>query len=538
MGNVVNSVENISELRSIHGTFYGETVEVLGYYIVNDGGGGVFLWDDTATQSDDGGTVIESNIGGIGRWLRVMNGIVDVRWFGAKGNYLSPSNIGQDDTVFLQAACDYVASNNLDLYFSKGKYRVTSAIILDFGTLTGRSRCNVFGDGAYESEMIHEASGTGILMFEIRSIHCFPMTLKDFAVRQGFPNNGRVSTGLKLAGLSLFSLENILINELDTGILLSDTMMCKLSNVYIIGNRIGLHGEVNNTSPNLINFVSCNFMNNSFLAIMLMNMHSVSFHSCDISNNGTQGDMDSGGMYCSFYGGNGSNGLNMYNCYVEANLGGADVKIDNFYGQGTHNFIGNTFNRGATSDHIDVDTGLNFPNAYTVNNILLQAINTHTHPHIKSKINVQGNGFFYADWKYTPDSNRKNILLNPASFSGFDIIDQGNVYMSHLEKPVFDSAVFQISEHTRVKGFCTYNYNTLNIDSSYNVSSVAVLGTGNYQVFFSNELERNPVVNITPIDSGTPVFGYLTSVSTQDIIVSIVNVSGTPTNASFNITLH
>ena len=44
---------------------------VLGYSAVNDGGGGFFYWDTSATQAADGGTVFQSSHSTNGRWLRL-----------------------------------------------------------------------------------------------------------------------------------------------------------------------------------------------------------------------------------------------------------------------------------------------------------------------------------------------------------------------------------------------------------------------------------------------------------------------------------
>ena len=44
---------------------------VLGYSAVNDGGGGLFLWDAQSAANPDGGTVFRSARKPTGRWLRL-----------------------------------------------------------------------------------------------------------------------------------------------------------------------------------------------------------------------------------------------------------------------------------------------------------------------------------------------------------------------------------------------------------------------------------------------------------------------------------
>ena len=66
-------------------------VELLGYHIPGDGGGGTFYWDSSAAEDDNAGTVIKPNIiqsSQPGRWRRVFEGAASVRWFGAVGNGL------------------------------------------------------------------------------------------------------------------------------------------------------------------------------------------------------------------------------------------------------------------------------------------------------------------------------------------------------------------------------------------------------------------------------------------------------------------
>ena len=70
-------------------------VIVKGYYEPGDGGGGTFVWDEKSKEADNGGTIIAPhfNITKItrkkrkeGRWKRMYEDIVSVKWFGAKGD--------------------------------------------------------------------------------------------------------------------------------------------------------------------------------------------------------------------------------------------------------------------------------------------------------------------------------------------------------------------------------------------------------------------------------------------------------------------
>ena len=50
-----------------------------------DGGGGTFSWDPSSTAGDDDGTIIVPSTG-TGRWVRIYNGPISVKWFGATGD--------------------------------------------------------------------------------------------------------------------------------------------------------------------------------------------------------------------------------------------------------------------------------------------------------------------------------------------------------------------------------------------------------------------------------------------------------------------
>ena len=98
-------------------------VDVLGYYIKGDGGGGTFYWDATSTEADNGGTIIQATGIATGRWKRIFNGNVSVKWFGAKGDGIV------NDTVAIQKCL--ALTNVGKIIFPKGTYKVTSALSLN-----------------------------------------------------------------------------------------------------------------------------------------------------------------------------------------------------------------------------------------------------------------------------------------------------------------------------------------------------------------------------------------------------------------------
>jgi len=77
---------SVITLRATPG-IQGAVAVLSGYAAPGDGGGGVFTWSSTAGK-DDGGTIL--NAAGYGTtaagWRRIHDGMIDVKWFGAKGD--------------------------------------------------------------------------------------------------------------------------------------------------------------------------------------------------------------------------------------------------------------------------------------------------------------------------------------------------------------------------------------------------------------------------------------------------------------------
>lgn len=109
----------MSDLRSTVGVTLNDTILLLGYNAVNDGGEGEFYWVPTSALADDGGAVIQPTlVTGNGRWLRVFtNSIISVKFWGAIGNGSA------DDTNAINNAFIYAGKGIID--FPHGDYCVT-----------------------------------------------------------------------------------------------------------------------------------------------------------------------------------------------------------------------------------------------------------------------------------------------------------------------------------------------------------------------------------------------------------------------------
>lgn len=75
-------VENIAALRAVNTRDVNKTINVKGYVTAGDGGGGLFVADETSVAIEDGGIVITPN-NGIGRFQRQVTGRdYFARWWG------------------------------------------------------------------------------------------------------------------------------------------------------------------------------------------------------------------------------------------------------------------------------------------------------------------------------------------------------------------------------------------------------------------------------------------------------------------------
>lgn len=131
-------ISNIAELKTRRG-IAGSNVNVLGYYSSGDGGGGEFYWDNSSIETDNGGTIIKVTALTTGRWKRIYGEVINVLWFGAKGDDST------DNTTIFQTAINYaILKNHKQLYIPTGIYKITSTLTLNEGLM-------LIGDGSQGS---------------------------------------------------------------------------------------------------------------------------------------------------------------------------------------------------------------------------------------------------------------------------------------------------------------------------------------------------------------------------------------------------
>lgn len=92
VGRSIRRVYSFSELGTVQGRDAGDQVQLVGYFASSPGiGGGLFTWFPSATDTPDGGTVVQVGVTA-GRWKRTnFNNTVSPTWFGALGNGVNDS---------------------------------------------------------------------------------------------------------------------------------------------------------------------------------------------------------------------------------------------------------------------------------------------------------------------------------------------------------------------------------------------------------------------------------------------------------------
>jgi hypothetical protein len=121
------------------------------YFVTDPGREGIFYYDRTDLNSaDNGGTVLVS---GTKRYKRVYNGSLDVRWFGAKGDYNGTT--GTDNAPAINAAIA-AAKKGETVTIPSGQYRVFTSIAMPTN-INKKIKFDIYGD-------IYFSKGAGFII--------------------------------------------------------------------------------------------------------------------------------------------------------------------------------------------------------------------------------------------------------------------------------------------------------------------------------------------------------------------------------------
>lgn len=361
--------------------------------------GGIFVYDDTKKEENNGGTVING-------WVRLYTGFADVKWFGALGN-------GQtDDSTNIQKAIDSVDL----LYFSSGTYKITKslsvgknkyitadkAIItssdnISYITLAGKNYIkglSFIGQRGLGSQKALAIDGgefgtnTSDILVEECSFNSIGLTAVDC-------NN--LSDGRIILSKCIFDscVGGLTLSSTAEGVFVDDCFfsscnkgLSSSSNKFMVSSSsfnsctIGADLSSANKSTAFINIESCDFNN---APVNFTNVEApIKFTNCRFNTNlGFSGSSNIGFNSCSFITGKITFASSNYNIFDSCNLANAvDIENDSASSQ-TINFWLNTrtdkateyLNGGylkvtATQNYTSQNTSLNYVPFQTIKQLM------------------------------------------------------------------------------------------------------------------------------------------------------------------------
>lgn len=274
------AISSISELKNIV-PVPGDYKNVLGYYNSQDGGGGDFFWDSTFAEQDNQGTIIQSSKVTNGRWRRLFDKEINVKWFGAKGNDTG------DDTPAIQRAVDFVKNQKGGVvYLPAGTYRIThidlsSAFYSNIELIGQGRKVTIFKDITTLNPVTGSYARTGwadgmlLIMNRVADQPTDASAIKNIKVSKiGFYSDVEAKGFDELFHhICVYHGSHIIITECDF--------------VGFLGDAISVTAGVRGEEPNSIN-QNISITNNTIDGVNKNNRQGISIYHCDnfeISNN-------------------------------------------------------------------------------------------------------------------------------------------------------------------------------------------------------------------------------------------------------------
>jgi parallel beta-helix repeat protein len=221
-------LNSMSSLKATNGTTPNENCILQGYYFPGDGGGGEFYWDQTSQAPDNGITVIQA-LSTTGRWKRIHSNIIDIKWYGAKGDGIT------DNLTRIQQALDFCSANRYSLYLSPGTY-------LCNGTIWLKSNTKMYGDAV---NSILKIGANGQIRSEKGGVRGF--SYSDNYATEVIPPNNEDYSNVKLSGNSPAGSATISLNTTQQ-INVGDVIYTynEVSNAWEILSNVQYSAEWNN----------------------------------------------------------------------------------------------------------------------------------------------------------------------------------------------------------------------------------------------------------------------------------------------------
>ena len=422
---ITTVISNIPALRAVTWPFGRPSlISLINNWYAGDGGGS-FRWDATSTAPDNGGTIIKETATVTGRWLRQIDGNIDVTWFGAKGD-----GVTNCDAAFDAAAVVSMATNR-PFYMPAGSYVRTTTTVFNVASKPSDEfevSYSIIGDGSGVTEILWNGAA-GFAPFQLQGgtgagVH-HDATIKGFKVNSVV---GLVGVGLLLDNVSKALFEDFFTLEMNIGVYASDTLSCSFKSCSFIFGNVGVEATRTNFShPNAISFYSCIFGNNRQWAMIVYGGSNINLFGGSVEGNGINGvGNDRGGVF--LLGNPGQEGgcaFASYGTYWEAQDGLADLFVDPGAEPFTLKLDGCTFSRVSSA-------------VFTTHHILVsQAAGEGT-------VNLVVDGTAFKSFNdYVPNASRKVIAVSAAATVNVQAPITRNIFENVIEMPdVLDTLPF------------------------------------------------------------------------------------------------
>lgn len=350
MANTVSEVTTYSALKALNPAASDNVITVRYRSSVGDGGGGLFFWDSTdTTTADNDGTVLISTYtpAPSGRWKRIYDGQLNVRWFGALPRVGSTIS---DDSAAMQKALDLAGSLGQELYFPPGIYDMSSGTSPFY--LNVHSNTKITLDPGAEIAVTPTAS-INYYVFYLSGVTNVVISGGVLTGDRTWPSQIYPAYGIALlAGCKDITIRDVLARSFNLdGIFVGDAERVTVQNCTVFNNR---RNGISVTGGSKIRFVGCTAISNG-----LANGTYGGFlpdEGTDVEPNSGYSVSDVVFESCTF-GGNAASGLTLrrgfgnsvervraYGCAFLTNgvhgfyaLGAAQSTVENSISQGNHN---------------------------------------------------------------------------------------------------------------------------------------------------------------------------------------------------------
>lgn len=365
---------SITQLRLFPKNTSMNTVFVLGYYAEGDGGGGIYYLDLTDTTSaDNGSTVIVAADGG--RWKLANQGRVSAKQFGAKGDNTT------NDYTALQSL---FSTGKVGYTIPAGVYSFATGLIADYRPTppafpppgNPSKRVDIVGESIGNTILSYSGTGYAINLFGTdvsgtgQGIHSTDL-LGNFTIQD--KSFTKSNDGIYMENRAYWKLSNIFAQYFNNAMEIQSSFTGKLENCYLNYSTVGLKLTTNALGAvNALSVDRCTFAGNSLAGTLGVAIGSVNLFSvCTFEDNGTMGNMGSGGFIANVGAYGYSGPLAFESCYFEVNKGNADIFIDNTSNKELTVSISNClFNRASNVNYTQTNISVSSSGGGKVNVLL------------------------------------------------------------------------------------------------------------------------------------------------------------------------